>query len=143
MKCANPVRSLVFSMLLAAGFIAAPASAQISFNIIVAPPAPLYEPAPVLAPGYIWAPGYWAWNGDRHIWIGGRSFMDRPGYRWEPDRWEQRGNAYYRKPGSWQKDERYEIVEVKKGKPPKYKENHGNNGRGNDGNHGKGGGKND
>ena len=134
MKRANFARSLVFSMLLAAGFIAAPASAQVSFNIIIAPPAPLYEPAPVLAPGYIWAPGYWAWHGDRHIWIGGRSFMQRTGYRWEPDRWEQRGNAYYRHPGRWEHDEGYKPVKMKK-------EKHSDNRDGNKGNNGKGNGK--
>jgi len=58
MKRINTVRSLLLSMLMAAGTAAAPAFAQINVNISVAPPAPQYEAAPVIAPGYVWAPGY-------------------------------------------------------------------------------------
>jgi len=142
MKRANLVRSLlVLSAMLAAGAAAAPAFAQISFNIIIAPPAPQYETVPVMAPGYVWAPGYWGWNGDRHIWVRGRTIVQRVGYRWEPDRWEQRGNAYYRHPGDWKHDSGYKAVKVKKEKKLKHRDNDGDNnehGRDNSGNRGKG-----
>ena len=127
MKPANFVRRLLLSMLMAASAAAAPAFAQISFNIIIAPPAPRYEAVPVIAPGYVWAPGYWGWNGDRHIWVRGRTIVQRVGYRWEPDRWEQRDRAYYRHPGRWERDANYKVVKVKKEKKPK-KPKHRDNG---------------
>jgi hypothetical protein len=83
------------------------ASAQVTFNIRIGPPAPMYEAVPVLQPGYIWAPGYWAWHEDRHIWVRGRSMVQRTGYRWQPDVWEQRDNRYYRHPGRWERDTSY------------------------------------
>jgi len=125
MKPANFVRILVLSMLIAAGATAAPAFAQISFNIIVAPPAPQYEPVPVAAPGYVWAPGYWGWNGDRHIWVRGRRIVERTGYRWVPDRWEERGSGYYRHPGNWERDANYKVVKAKKEKKRKHRDNRG------------------
>ncbi len=64
----------------------------------------------MMAPGYIWAPGYWAWHDDRHIWIRGRTIVQRTGYRWEPDRWDQRGSGYYQTPGRWQQDNSRPIV---------------------------------
>jgi len=128
MKRRNAVRSLLLSLLVAAGTAAAPAFAQINFNIQLAPPAPIYEPVPAMPPGYVWAPGYWAWHGDRHIWIHGRSMVQRVGYRWEPDRWEQRGTVYVQQPGRWERDANYKAVKVKKEKMPKP----GNNGKGND-----------
>lgn len=110
-----------------------PAFAQVTFNITVGPPPPQYEVVPVMPVGYVWAPGYWAWHGDRHIWIGGRSMVQRVGYRWEPDVWEQRDNRYYRHPGFWQSNSSYQVVEGKKPKPSKNwkKEgkDHGNKGR--------------
>ena len=142
MKPIKAVRSVLLSMLLAAGAAAAPAFAQISFNIVIAPPALQYEAVPVIAPGYVWAPGYWAWSGDRHIWVRGRTIVHRVGYRWEPDRWEQRDHAYYRHPGRWDRDPGYKLVKVKKAKKPKHWDNDGDNGKrghGNSGNHGKGG----
>jgi len=83
------------------------ASAQVTFNIQIGPPAPLFEQVPVMAPGYVWAPGYWAWHGDRHIWVRGRTIVQRIGYRWQPDMWEQRNNTYYRHPGRWERDYGY------------------------------------
>ena len=145
MKPTHAVRSPVLSMLLAAGTVAGPAFAQISININLAPPAPQYEVIPVLAPGYVWAPGYWAWNGDRHIWVRGRSIVQRAGYRWVPDRWEQRDRAYHWQPGRWERDAGYKAVKVKKEKKPKYRDNDGDHdqrGHGNAGKHGQGG-KND
>ena len=129
MKRSNAVRSLLLSMLMAAGSMVAPAFAQVTVNISIAPPAPLYETAPAMAPGYVWAPGYWAWHGDRYIWVHGRTVVQRAGYRWEPDRWEQRDHGYYRLAGRWERDADYKVVKVKKEKKPK----HPDKGRGNDG----------
>ena len=142
MQTSNAVRNLVLSTLMAAGTVATPAFAQISVNINIAPPAPLYETAPPMTPGYAWAPGYWAWHGDRYIWVHGRTVVQRVGYRWEPDRWEQRDNGYYRQPGRWAPDASYHAVKVKKEKKPKHQDNgRGNDGpdHGNSGKHGKGG----
>ena len=135
MNRSNAIRNLSLSLLLAASAAAAPAFAQVSFNISIAPPALQYEAAPVIAPGYVWAPGYWAWSGDRHIWVRGRTIVQRVGYRWEPDRWEQRDRGYYRHPGRWERDSGYKVVKVKE----KRGNDNGDHGRGNSGNHGKGG----
>ena len=134
MKSRNAVRRLLLSMLVAAGAAALPALAQINFNISIAPPAPQYESVPAIAPGYVWAPGYWGWNGDRHVWVRGRSIVQRTGYRWEPDRWEQRERVYYRHPGRWERDAGERMVKVKKEKKPKHRDDDGDRGR-----HGKGG----
>ncbi|MBV5333699.1 YXWGXW repeat-containing protein, partial [bacterium] len=64
------VQGLVLSLALAAG---SSALAQVNFNIVLAPPPPVYEVVPMMPQGYVWAPGYWAWNHDRHIWMRGRS----------------------------------------------------------------------
>ena len=120
MTTGKTVRSIFLCVLVAA---AAPAFAQVTVNITVGPPAPLYEAVPVMAPGYVWAPGYWAWHGDRHIWVRGRTIVQRVGYRWEPDVWEQRSNVYYRHPGRWERDSDYRAVQMKPEKPekpPKY-----------------------
>jgi hypothetical protein len=139
MKPSNKVRHLVLSVLVAAGAVAVPAFAQVSVNINLGPPAPLYEVRPVIAPGYTWAPGYWTLNGDRHIWVRGRTIVQREGYRWAPDHWEQRNNIYVRQPGYWQRDEPYQTVKIEKQKKPK----HWNNGQGQGGKHGNKGNRND
>lgn len=104
MKTRHPVRNLLLSALLVASAAAIPAFAQVRFNVQVGPPAPQMEVVPAIAPGYVWAPGYWAWHGDHHVWVHGRSIYQRQGYRWAPDRWEQRNNMYYRHPGAWERD---------------------------------------
>jgi len=101
MKHHPMVRNLLLSMALAAG---SSAFAQLSINIVLAPPPPMHEMVPVVPPGYVWAPGYWAWNHDGHIWVRGRSMVQRAGYRWEPDRWEQRNGVYSRLAGRWERD---------------------------------------
>lgn len=132
MKRSNAIRSLVLSVSLAGAVIAAPAYAQISFNISVAPPAPQHEVVPNLAPGYAWAPGYWGWSGDRHVWVRGRSILQREGYRWTPDRWDQRNNAYYRTAGHWEHDNGYGHVKMKKEKKRKgWKHDNRRRGKGN------------
>ena len=139
MKRINAIRNPLLSLLLAASAFAAPAYAQISVQIGLAPPAPQYEVIPTMQPGYAWAPGYWAWSGERHIWVRGRPIVQREGYRWEPDRWDQRDRGYYRTAGHWQRDANYKPAKVKKAK---YKDDNdrgnGNHGEGNKGNHGEG-----
>ncbi len=125
MNRTNAIRKLSLSLLLAAGVFAAPVYAQININVTIAPPAPHYEVAPVAAPGYTWAPGYWGWNGDRYIWVRGRTIVQREGYRWEPDRWEQRDKNYYRTAGYWKHDDDYKPVKVKKEKKEKHHEDKG------------------
>lgn len=127
-----PLKKILLAVLLAGG-AAAPAIAQVSININLAPPPPQYEAVPVLAPAQAWAPGYWAWTGERHVWVRGHAILKRDGYRWAPDRWEQRGDGYYRQHGTWVRDVNYDYVKDKKQK--KYKqEKHKDKGHG----HGKG-----
>lgn len=128
MKHATLVRSLALSVALAAG---SSAFAQISFNIVVAPPAPMYEVTPTVQPGYAWAPGYWAWNNDRHVWVRGRTIVQRDGYNWAPDRWVQQGGSYVRQSGHWERSEYVKPVKVKKPKHNNGRRNHGENGKGN------------
>ena len=111
----NSIRKILLAALLV-GAAAAPALAQISIQIGVAPPQPRYEAVPVLPPNRVWAPGYWAWNGDRHIWVRGHSIRQRQGHRWAPDHWERRGNGYYRQPGYWVSDNHHGFAKEKKAK---------------------------
>ena len=122
------IRNLLLSLSFVAGAFAAPAYAQISFSIVVAPPAPQYEVIPVISHGNVWAPGYWGWSGERYVWVRGRTIVQREGYRWEPDRWEQRGSTFHRAAGHWENDRGYE--------PVKLKHNDRDNGHRGDGNHG-------
>lgn len=133
----NAIRRLSLLLLFAASMIGVPAYAQISVNINIAPPAPQYEVAPAVPPGYVWAPGYWGWNGDRYVWVRGRTIVQREGYRWEPDRWDHRDRTYYRTGGHWVRDHSYKPVKMKKEKKEKKEKkqkDHGNKGK-----HGKGG----
>lgn len=143
MNRTNAIRNLLLSLSFAASVFAAPAYAEISINISIAPPAPQYEFVPAMAPGYIWAPGYWGWSGERHVWVRGRTIIQRQGYAWAPDRWEQRNNGYYRSAGHWERDNSYKPVKVKKEKKAKHRDNddrgNGNRGHDNNGKHGKGG----
>lgn len=125
MKPAKLARSVLLSLALVAS---GAAFAQISFNIVVAPPTPQYERVPVVQPGYVWAPGYWAWANDRHVWVRGRTIVQRPGYVWQPDRWEQRNGTYYRQAGRWAYDAHGKPVKAQKMKKPKPGKGHGNNG---------------
>lgn len=111
------VRSLALALALAAG---STAFAQVSINIVIAPPAPMYEVAPSLPPGYVWAPGYWAWNNDHYVWVRGRSMLQRAGYRWQPDSWEQRNGTYYRQAGRWEHDIDVKPIKMQKEKKPKH-----------------------
>lgn len=121
-------RILSLSLLLAAGVFAAPANAQINISVTIAPPAQQQEMVPDIPPGHVWAPGYWGWNGDRYIWVRGRTILQREGYVWEPDRWEQRDRTYYRKQGYWKHDDHYKPVKEKKEKKPKKEKHHDDRG---------------
>jgi YXWGXW repeat-containing protein len=70
-------------------------------EIGVPPPVAVVETAPPLRSGYVYAPGYWAWNGDRHVWVRGRTIIERPGYSWVADRWEPVSGRYRFVPGYW------------------------------------------
>jgi WXXGXW repeat (2 copies) len=124
MNRTNALRNLSLSLLLAATVFAAPAYAQVSFNISIAPPAPQYEVVPTLAPGYVWAPGYWGWSGERHVWVRGRSIVQREGYVWAPDRWEQHDRNFVRTAGHWEQDRGFKPVKMKK-----EKKEHDDNGK--------------
>ena len=139
MNRTNVIRNLSLSLLLAASVFAAPAYAQVSFNINLAPPAPQYEVVPAMSPGYVWAPGYWGWTGERHIWVRGRPIVQREGYRWEPDRWEQRDRTYYRTAGHWQRDHDNKPFKMKKQKKHKDRDDDDHDDHGDRGKHGKGG----
>jgi hypothetical protein len=139
MKRTNAIRNPLLALLLAASAsFAAPAFAQVSIHVNLAPPAPQYEVVPTMQPGYVWAPGYWGWSGERHVWVRGRPIAQREGYRWEPDRWEQRDRGYYRTAGHWQPDRDYKPAKAKKEKRDGDDHDRGNHGEGNKGNHGGG-----
>ena len=132
MKHKKIARSLLLSLALVAG---GTAFAQVSFNIVIAPPAPMYEVVPVMQPGYIWAPGYWAWTNERHVWVRGRTIVQRDGYNWVPDRWVQQERVYVRQPGRWERSLEAKPAKYQKEKKQKHNNgnhgNHGNNGKGN------------
>ncbi len=140
MNRTNALRNLSLSLLLTASVFAAPAYAQLSVNINLAPPAPQYEVVPTIQPGYVWAPGYWGWNGDRHIWVRGRTIVQREGFLWAPDRWEQRDRTFFRTAGHWERDNGFKRVKMKKEKKHKDRDDGDRGNRGHDnGKHGKGG----
>lgn len=123
------IRQLALSLLLGASVFAAPTYAQINFNISLAPPAPQHEVVPAVQQGYVWAPGYWAWNGERHIWVRGRTIVQREGYLWTPDRWAQGDRGYFRTAGHWEHDKGYKPVKMKKEKKQKKQKHHDDNGK--------------
>ena len=105
MKILNQWRSQT-AMLLAGASLLAASSAALSqvgvrIEIGVPPPVAIIETVPPPRSGYVYAPGYWAWNGDRHIWVRGRTITERPGYTWVPDRWESTGGRYRFVQGYW------------------------------------------
>lgn len=120
------VRNLALALALVAG---SAAFAQVSINIMIAPPIPLHEVAHTLPPGYVWAPGYWAWNNDRYVWVRGRTILQRTGYRWQPDSWEQRNGNYYRQAGRWERDLYVAPIKVQKMKKPKHDNGKRRNGK--------------
>ena len=120
----STLRNWVLALALGAG---SSTFAQVSFNIVFAPPEPLYEEVPAMPPGFVWAPGYWAWHENHHIWVRGRYIVQRPGYRWVPDRWEQRGGFYIRQPGRWEHDMNPPPGQIMKLQKPKHDNGHRKN----------------
>lgn len=81
----------------------APASAAVSVQLQIAPPAPRVEYVPAPRRGQVWAPGYWDWRGQRHVWIAGHWVKERPGYRYDAPRWVQNGRYWQQQRGGWQR----------------------------------------
>ena len=96
-------KMLLLSCLLALGFTALPAAAQVNITVEIGvpPPPPRVEVMPPPRQDYVWAPGYWRWKGREHVWVAGRWVRDRPGYAWAPERWEEKGRHYRFVPGQW------------------------------------------
>ena len=78
------------------------ARVDVSVMIGVPPPVAVVETVPPPRAGYVYAPGYWGWDGHRHVWIRGRTIVERPGYTWVADRWEPDGGRYRFVPGYWE-----------------------------------------
>ena len=72
--------------------------------VTVAPPAPYVEviPPQVVA-NQVWLPGYWAWQGNRHHWVGGRWEAPPRGHsNWIGHRWVQvPGRGWQFEQGRW------------------------------------------
>ncbi len=96
-----------FGKLLAAASLLAASSATVAgvdVNVVIGvpPPVAVVETVPAPRSGYVYAPGYWAWDGHRHVWVRGRTIVERPGYTWVADRWEPSGGKYRFVPGYWE-----------------------------------------
>ena len=105
----NSRKSVITMWLASASLLCAPpalARVDVHVEIGVPPPVAVIETAPALRSGYVYAPGYWAWNGDRHVWVRGRTIVERPGYSWVADRWEPVGGRYRFVPGYWAPEKR-------------------------------------
>lgn len=85
--------------------LCAPAGAQISASITVAPPPlPIYAQPMVPGEGYIWAPGYWSWSDDNndYFWVPGTWVLaPSPGDLWTPGYWSFDSNYYLWHGGYW------------------------------------------
>lgn len=102
MQYKNIVMAVLLSTSAASAMLTAPlAQAQIHSSVDIRigtpPPQPRYERMPPPRHGYVWAPGYWAWDGYRHVWVGGHWERVRRGYRYAPPGWHQ-------DPGGWRFD---------------------------------------
>jgi len=83
--------------------IAAPAFAQISFDIHIGPPAPRHEVI-VAAPDpeFIWVPGYYLYDRDEYRWVPGSwQRPPHPGAYWIAPRYAHRGDRYGFVAGRW------------------------------------------
>ena len=106
MKAFGDWRSQTAMLLAGASMFAAAsiAQARVDVDIVIGvpPPVAVVETAPAPRSGYVYAPGYWAWDGHRHVWVRGRTIVERPGYTWVSDRWEPVGGRYRFVPGYWE-----------------------------------------
>jgi len=92
-------------MLVSMMALAAPAPAQVTVSVNVAPPElVVYDQPPIPGDGYIWTPGYWAWSDDDqdYYWIPG-TWVEAPevGYLWTPGYWEAENDAFLWHAGYW------------------------------------------
>ena len=96
---------------------------DVSVVIGVPPPVTVVETVPAPRSGYVYAPGYWGWDGHRHVWIRGRTIVERPGYVWVADRWEPAQGRYRFVPGYWEEHRSHPGKGHAKGhhKPKKHK----------------------
>lgn len=94
-------RAAIAGGLLAVAAVSAPASAAVSLDLQIGPPAPRAEVVPGPRHGYVWAPGYWAWDGHRHVWHAGYWQRERRGYVWVPDHWVEAGGRHHFERGHW------------------------------------------
>jgi hypothetical protein len=82
---------------------AAPATADVSVAITVAPPAlPVYVQPPCPGDGYLWTPGYWAWADGDYYWVPGTWVLaPEPGLLWTPGYWAWEDVRFVFHEGYW------------------------------------------
>ena len=78
-------------------------AARVDIDVDIAPPPPRYEVVPPPRVGYIWAPGYWGWDGQRHVWHGGRFMREHHGEHWVNHEWEEHNGHYRYHEGHWER----------------------------------------
>ena len=105
MKVHMVFRAIVCSVLLAAAFIAVPASASARTRVYVrvGPPASIVEVRGV-APGprHVWIPGYHTWNGAAYVWTAGRwAVPPRARAVWVAGHWVRERRGWYFVEGHW------------------------------------------
>ena len=96
---------IVPPLLVALGFIAAPAWSQSSITTDTAPPAARQEPPGPAREGYIWAPGYYKYESNNYTWQEGHYIPARKGYRYQAPRWEESNGKFTLYPEQWVRDE--------------------------------------
>jgi hypothetical protein len=108
MKLALAPSALAVALLLgpaAALLWPAPAAAQISLSITIAPPLlPYYEQPQVPGDGYIWTPGYWGWSQREgaYYWVPGTWVLaPEAGDLWTPGYWAFESRGYFWHVGYW------------------------------------------
>lgn len=95
------IKNIITGLILAAGLAITASAADIIVRI--GPPRNQVERRPVSpGRGYIWQPGYQNWNGNSHVWVGGRwEQPPRRGARWESHRWQKRRGEWVLVEGRW------------------------------------------
>ena len=109
MNYKNIVLAVLLTTSAASAVLMAPvAQAQVRGSVDIRigtpPPPPRYESAPPPRRGYVWAPGYWAWDGHRHVWVGGHWERVRRGYHhYAPPGWHQDPDGWRFNRGGWER----------------------------------------
>jgi hypothetical protein len=100
-------RKTLLAIAIAASFAAplAAHSADINFNVDVAPPAPVYEQMPARA-GFVVTPGYYQFDAARHAhtWVKGEYQPERKGQHFVAPEWHEQGGKYGFAAGRWEQD---------------------------------------